>query len=68
MIDYTDHLQQTNKSEGEFVQTQLKQPSEGDVIQIDDQGKLMFPTSPLWAYIEEDGIGVDITPASGKGC
>ena len=47
-------------------QTQLKQPSEGDVIQIDDQGKLNVPNQPIVPYIEGDGIGVDITPVMKK--
>jgi len=40
-------------------------PSQGEKIRSDN-GKLSVPTNPIIAYIEGDGIGVDITPAMHK--
>lgn len=41
----------------------IKVPTEGEKITYVD-GKLNVPDNPILAYIEGDGIGVDITPAS----
>lgn len=37
-------------------------PADGAKIQVDSQGKLQVPPNPIIAFIEGDGIGVDITP------
>ncbi len=41
----------------------IKVPTSGEKITYVD-GKLTVPDNPILAYIEGDGIGVDITPAS----
>ncbi|MBI2569618.1 MAG: isocitrate dehydrogenase (NADP(+)) [Candidatus Schekmanbacteria bacterium] len=43
----------------------IKIPSAGQPIEIRD-GELCIPSSPIIPYIEGDGIGVDITPATIK--
>lgn len=43
--------------------TKIKQPSGGQQITIDSQGRLTVPDFPIIPYIEGDGIGVDVTPA-----
>ena len=40
----------------------LKAPKSGAPIQVKD-GKIEVPDEPIIAYIEGDGIAVDITPA-----
>lgn len=37
-------------------------PSDGATIQVTDHDTLHVPNNPIVAYIEGDGIGVDITP------
>lgn len=37
-------------------------PSNGAKIQVNAQGKISVPDNPIIAFIEGDGIGVDITP------
>lgn len=37
-------------------------PSDGAKIQVDSQGRLQVPNNPIIAFIEGDGIGIDITP------
>lgn len=37
-------------------------PSDGVKIQVTEQGKFQIPDNPIIAFIEGDGIGVDITP------
>lgn len=37
-------------------------PSDGQKIQVQSDGKLTVPNNPIIAFIEGDGIGVDITP------
>ncbi|MCB8922844.1 MAG: isocitrate dehydrogenase (NADP(+)) [Ardenticatenaceae bacterium] len=41
----------------------IKVPTDGEKITFED-GKLHVPDHPIVAFIEGDGIGVDITPAS----
>lgn len=41
-------------------------PSDGVRIQVNAQGKLIVPDKPIVAFIEGDGIGVDITPVMQK--
>ncbi|MGY6554458.1 MAG: isocitrate dehydrogenase (NADP(+)) [Wenzhouxiangella sp.] len=43
----------------------IKMPESGDKIQVKD-GKLVVTDQPILGFIEGDGIGVDITPASMK--
>ena len=43
----------------------IKLPEQGDKIRIEN-GKLVVSDQPILGYIEGDGIGVDITPASMK--
>ena len=43
----------------------LQLPGEGTKITVQD-GRLQFPDDPIIAYIEGDGIGLDITPPSLK--
>ena len=38
-------------------------PTEGEKITVAEDGSLRVPQNPIIAYIEGDGIGVDITPA-----
>ncbi len=40
------------------------QPGSGEVLTVDANGDLVVPDHPVLLYIEGDGIGVDITPAS----
>lgn len=42
--------------------SKIKVPSEGAKIAIDENNKLIVPDNPIIAFIEGDGIGVDITP------
>ncbi len=37
-------------------------PADGEKIQVNSQGKLIVPNNPIVAFIEGDGIGIDITP------
>lgn len=41
-------------------------PSDGSVIVIDDNGKLIVPDNPIVPFIRGDGIGADITPVMKK--
>jgi len=43
----------------------VKLPSDGAKITVKD-GKLSVPPNPILGFVEGDGIGVDITPASLK--
>ena len=43
----------------------VKLPSSGTKITTAN-GKLVVPDQPILGYVEGDGIGVDITPASMK--
>ena len=45
--------------------THIQLPTDGEKIRYVD-GKLHVPNNPIVAYIEGDGIGVDITPVSIK--
>lgn len=42
--------------------SKIKVPSEGAKITVDENNKLIVPDNPIIAFIEGDGIGVDITP------
>ncbi len=42
---------------------QIKVPANGEKITFEN-GKLIVPDEPIVAFIEGDGIGIDITPAS----
>lgn len=42
--------------------SQIKVPSTGEKITIGEGNKLIVPNNPIIAFIEGDGIGVDITP------
>ena len=37
-------------------------PAEGEAIRVAPDGSLLVPDCPIIAFIEGDGIGVDITP------
>ena len=43
----------------------LTVPSDGEAIKV-AKGKLQVPDRPIIPYIEGDGIGIDIFPASKK--
>ncbi len=42
--------------------SKIKVPSIGEKITVDEHNKLIVPDTPIIAFIEGDGIGVDITP------
>ena len=42
--------------------SKIKVPSTGEKITIGEGNKLIVPNNPIIAFIEGDGIGVDITP------
>ncbi len=42
--------------------SKIKVPSEGAKITVDENNNLIVPDNPIIAFIEGDGIGVDITP------
>ena len=41
-------------------------PSDGAKIQVAKDGKVQTPNNPIIAFIEGDGIGIDITPVMQK--
>lgn len=45
------------------MQTQIKKPTQGQPIQLTENGQLIVPDQPIIPFIEGDGIGVDVTPA-----
>ena len=44
--------------------TKITPPSVGETITRSADGKLNIPNNPIIPFIEGDGIGVDITPAT----
>ncbi len=42
--------------------SKIRVPSTGEKITVDEHHKLIVPDTPIIAFIEGDGIGVDITP------
>jgi isocitrate dehydrogenase len=42
--------------------SKIKVPSTGEKITVDEHHQLIVPDNPIIAFIEGDGIGVDITP------
>lgn len=42
--------------------SKIKIPSTGEKITVDEHHQLIVPDTPIIAFIEGDGIGVDITP------
>ena len=42
----------------------INPPTEGTKIEVDANGSVTVPDDPIIPYIEGDGIGVDITPAT----
>lgn len=42
--------------------SKIKIPSTGEKITVDENNKLIVPDTPIIAFIEGDGIGIDITP------
>ena len=41
----------------------LREPAQGELIEIQADSSLQVPDMPIIPFIEGDGIGVDITPA-----
>lgn len=44
----------------------IKQPSTGETIKQDSDGRLIVPHCPIIPFIEGDGIGIDVTPVMRK--
>jgi isocitrate dehydrogenase len=42
--------------------SKIKIPSTGEKITVDENNNLIVPDTPIIAFIEGDGIGIDITP------
>ena len=40
----------------------IKVPDNGENIHIDDQGQWHIPEQPIIAYIDGDGVGLDVMP------